>query len=218
MKERVSRKDEYRDMSPRQQNLEMKKLFDLLPDHNATFSLSDLGTGEDTLMQKMVRRIDNRGRATSGQILEQLSELVFFAKIPEAFKSYILVNFEIDSQLGVRKQSKDSEGLPYPDRFDDYRKLFQWDNSESGGIFDEKTAPGITKLAYRLAVRDQFSYMNAMNAEETPEEIFMGNLVRQLMESLSDEESEKLTAIAEKNQSRLQELKKITELWGKEVV
>lgn len=158
MNERRSHLERYQVMSPRERNAELKGLFDLLPDFDATFGEYD---PKDPNIVKHIQDIDDhitkrKNSTFSIGIVVRLSSLLSFAKITHSFRSYILDDFADKREIGVTKTEKEEfMGMVFDSDSASSNMLFQWDDYESGGIFDEEQSRDIEARAYNQAFRQQ---------------------------------------------------------------
>lgn len=156
MSEQPSDKEGRTALHHRALNLQLERLFNLLPDAS-TFRLepgefSDFKqpakgvVTENASMPMRSRRIT----AELGKILPgQLTEILTHAQITPSFREYIITTFLTDLEWGISKDP----AFGKLSTLNQYTSLFQWDKQGSGGIFDPKEAETIERKAYRWQTR-----------------------------------------------------------------
>lgn len=166
MNERPSHMESYQAMTPRERNVEMKKLFDLLPDFTSTYgSYQNMDSREKEAEYERVNELIER-RSNSKikkDLFLRLKSLLSFSSITNCFKLDILDAFNEDFGEGITRRPNIVGDKIFPSGAEFYARLFHWDNPEDDGIFGEN-AKEIDKEAYRNIV--WFCLFSMQMAEE----------------------------------------------------
>lgn len=156
MSEQPSDKEGKNALYHRALNLQLERLFNLLPDAS-TFRLEP---GEFSDFQQPVKGVvtedasipmrSRRKTAELGRILPgQLAEILTHAQITTSFREFIITTFNADLEWGISKDPASGKCST----LSQYTSLFQWDKPGSGGIFDPEEAKTIEHTAYRRQTR-----------------------------------------------------------------
>ncbi len=220
MEQASSHAEQYRNMTSQQRNAEMRRLFEFVPVIEISSS-TNVDKPEKRFdfndeLAKSLGDVERRKKSILKQKLEtRLKDLLPFAEVTDSYKSFIFDKFNYDFEQGAATS--------------DYSKLFQWDNSESGGIFDKDKAKEIERIAYAREVGMQLFRMGLQPTEEELEKednnLKMRRARQEQLSKMPDEEIQKLDVreqeeahFIQNRQRDEQERKKRLEIWRDEFV
>jgi hypothetical protein len=152
--------------SPQELNQELRGVFQLLPDANIFYAkegvydidpsgrLVDTRTPEQWRedMDNLAAQLERRKRSEILPLLQsRLQGLLGQSHLTPSARTYMGWEFDEMAVEGLEREDYSSE-LPFVTELQFYTSLFQWDNPESGGIFDSEQARDIDKRLYHRAV------------------------------------------------------------------
>jgi hypothetical protein len=151
----------YSEMSPREQNVEMMRIFDFLPDFDATFrphqnmNLLEKQAEYERINELIDQRVNSQLKK---DLFVRLKSLLSFSFVTGSFQLDILDKFDKDFDEGITSSSTIVGDKIFSSGAEFYSRLFHWDNPEDGGIFG-KNAKEIDRKAYKNAVWFSLSSM-----------------------------------------------------------
>lgn len=200
MNERQSHLERYQTMTPVERNREMKMLFDLLPDFDATFRSE--GSADYSKMEELDEKLKKRKNSDwSRNLLARLGDLLQFALITPSFKTYILGEYRHALEWSITKKTEEflinGRNIKDIGEVEMNAELYEWSNPESGGIYDKTKAKNIEAKAFSRLFQLQLANLDAEELvgnriEEEAEFMLKNNLAKQKVEFkrlfMSDEE------------------------------
>ncbi len=186
--------------SPQELNCRLKGAFYLLPpslysseeiaflDKTAKDMTSLITGGDDAIKLSQYeatrkREANRRRNSESGPILiTQLSGLLSLSLLPTSAVVYVRHSYEDMLINGVTSKGPD-ETSP---ELEEYARLFQWNNPESGGAFAAQTVPEIDAALYHRAEQDVKRYREVIEERK----IFSDEQIDALEEYLGESPAE----------------------------
>jgi hypothetical protein len=163
--------EKYSRMSPQELNREFKGLYDLLPDYTSICYVTndEYSSIEDIIRKQLEAFTENHDDyETSRQqrlnsdlhtvIIGKFSTLLTYASdvrhlITKSCSSNILLGVEHTFEFGLDRSGMED----FNSELDSLTKINEWDNPESGGIFDPEKSAEVEGKMYHAAVNSLFS-------------------------------------------------------------
>jgi len=181
--------------SPQELNQELRGVFQLLPNFNIFYAKEGVydidlsGRLVDTRapeqwrkdMDDLEAQLERRKRSEILPLLQsRLQGLLGQSHLTPSARTYMGWEFDEMAVEGLEREDYSSE-LPFVTELQFYTSLFQWDNPESGGIFDSEQARDIDKRLYHRAV-DEILLRQRLH-EQFEEDKGMQDLLGQVLEA-----------------------------------
>jgi hypothetical protein len=222
VKEKLSYVERYQAMSPRERNIEMKNIFNLLPDFDSTYktekSFMSLNSFEkEAECERVDELIERRVNSPlKRDLVMRLKSLLPFSHTTDFFRLDILDKLNECFGEGITRFPLIIEDKIIPSDAKNFAQVFHWDNPEDDGIFGEN-AKEIERRTYKdealyaLYLKQEFEEIGAtqdsvekMEIQIKEDEQFLG-IARQFED---DEEIQRL-------EQKLEDEKEVNKLTSK---